>query len=120
MSEDLLVERPAIQPAGGLLDRSSGGETRFPLEGTFPDDENSPVLFPEGGNVLFVVTTVCCDLLVPECPTCLRPFEKVTVVTVPEATVHEDHCLAAREHKIGLSRQHPYMEAITKTESVQP
>ena len=38
-----------------------------------------------------------------------------TVVVMPEAAVHEDNFLVARENQIGLSWKDTYVEAVAKT-----
>ena len=69
---------------------------------------------------LDIAIAVAPNLLKPEICSGRWNLEEVTIVPVPEASVHEDSCLVSRKDKIGLARQLPVMKPVAETQAVKP
>lgn len=78
-------------------------EAKSAFQGTFPYLANAPAsvgqLMDHGLIPLFILL----NFISPEVHSGAGPFEKVTAVTVPEATLGEQHRLKARKRHIRFS-----------------
>ena len=64
---------------------------------------------------------VACDLLLPELRIRLRVgIAAASVMTMPEASVHEDACPVLRQHDVRRSRQLPHIHPEPESLSMQP
>ena len=58
------------------------------------------------------------NLLCPKSGIGSRDLEEMAVVPVPEATIHENHCVILRENEIWLPGQMLAMEPVSKPKLV--
>lgn len=76
-----------------------------PFEGALPDDCNPPAMLGEPAFRAAVHFQITPDLLPPELRSCLRPFEQMAPMAVPEAAVDEDHGPVLRQADVRLARK---------------
>lgn len=91
-----------------------------PLQGAFPDNGNAPAFAPQLFIIFLIPRDIPGNLFAPELFPGLRPFEQITVMAVPEATIHEDHSMVFRKDQIRLARQSFQAKTIAKTAGIQP
>lgn len=65
----------------------------------------------QGLSIAAVTDPVLADLLFPECGSGLRQFEQITVVPMPETSMHEDGDTVFGKDNVRLTRKVPDMQA---------
>ena len=86
----------------------------------FPDDGNSPAEFTACCLFFKVADHIAVDFPLPEAATGSGEFEKVTLVTMPKAAIHEDHRLVSRQNDIRSARYRSDMQPEPKSDAMQP
>lgn len=90
------------------------------LQGTFPDDSNTPAKFVKRCYMACVPVDVSLEFLLPEFAVRLWGGGVATVfVPVPETTVNEYHGPVFRENQIGRARQISYMKPVPESPGEQ-
>ena len=88
--------------------------------GALPEDCDAPARLNQALHRRGVSSDIGIEFPLPEvCPRPGRGSVPATVVTVPEAAVHEDSNPEAWQHDIGAPRKIPPMQAEPESESVQ-
>src|SRR5262249_1175956 len=100
-----------IKPLGARVENALDAEAPKAFQGAFPYNGLTPAPCRELLLVPTVDLTVAFDLRTPELRACRRPFEKGTVVPVPETPVGEDHGSPTREYEVGLAWKLAVMDA---------
>jgi len=59
-------------------------------EGTFPDYKSAPALLSESTGVIRIPDNIRLQFIAPSLAVCRGPFEKLTLVTMPETSVHKN------------------------------
>lgn len=94
-----------------LLERRQRLRSRF----TLPDHKNVPAQSLQLQLLLPIAQNIGSDFFTPECGPSLRPFEMAAIVSVPKASVYEDHCPVLWQYDIRPSWQVPTVEPKTKS-----
>ena len=89
-------------------------------KGTFPENQVDPARSNEHLIVRPITKNIASDLSFPKISIRRRPFEVFTVVSVPEATIHENGFLATKKDYIRFPWQIPVMQAISIPAAPQP
>lgn len=95
-------------------------ELRLVLRLAFPYDQRTPSESLKIGQLPIVAGDILNELLLPESSSglrCGRPT--ASAMSMPEATVYENHLLASRKTDIGGSGKITPVQTITITETVQ-
>ena len=86
------------------------------LDGTLPDDQNMPSGIGQRAYRTPVAQTIRFNLCLPEIAAGGGEGEKVAVVPVPEAAMHEDDGAMLRQDNVRRARQGAHMQAETEPE----
>ena len=109
----LATAQPRLDVAG------DGVNIPFP-DRAFPDNAHPPIRLGQLALVPDVPRHVHIEFRPPEFGSCCRGFRvAAALVTMPEAPVHEEHGLEARQDKIRTSRKLFAMEPISQTSAMQ-
>jgi hypothetical protein len=73
------------------------------LQRTFPDSCNTPSVSKQSRSDSVVTFLICVDLGFPKFGSCSGKPEKVTIMPMPEATVHKDDRVKPAEDDVGLA-----------------
>jgi len=90
----------------------------FSLQGTLPNRQYTPAHTLELGTITGIALCILLKLFPPELPAIPRPFEKVAVVTMPEAPVDLYHCTVLWVDQIRPARQQLALPPIRIPQSV--
>ena len=113
------VARPGSNPRRQAVDENVLRDMSAPFYGTFPDDGDSPSKLPTKLHVPRIPGTVSLDLGPPEIPSCGGPFEKMTVMPMPEAPIDKNQGTVTGQDNIGRAGDIPDVEAEPVTRTVQ-
>lgn len=105
---------PALYRGCDLVEVKSGSA----LQSAFPDDHCPPSTAPEFIKVRAIANYIAVNLLHPEVSARLRDFEQVTIVAVPEASVHKNDSLVLPKRQIWLPGQLLVVKAVTESKTV--
>ena len=113
--------RPAIaaDKRDGVPDNVLQRQPARPFQGTSPHREHTPAGIVKLGNHVLIPSPVFPDFGTPELLPRRRHPEQRAIVTVPEASVHQNDGAMAREDQIGTTRQIPRMQPVAQTFRVQ-
>jgi hypothetical protein len=91
------------QPRGQLVQNIRKLLACPAFQSAFPDDPDPPAFILQFNLITYVNFPVACDFGVPEFRACGRPFEKMTVMPMPETAMGENNGMIFRENNVGLT-----------------
>src|SRR5437762_312083 len=107
LQSNLSVRALSFEPSRGTKKRYEASSERIPLsQFAFPYDQDFPATSLEGFLCLKVSPFIPTDFFLPKCfVSCRHCRAPASGVSVPKASVHENHFFAPRENQIRATRQ---------------
>lgn len=113
-TSNLAMTDAAGQPPANNQKQSFRIMAQTPFQGTLPDDQTADTQFVQLGQMTGITRTITGDLGLPEVGSARWQLEEMTIMTMPETTIHLDHGTVARQPEIRLAWQGGIVQAIAK------
>lgn len=104
---------------GTTMQHGMFGETGRPFEAAFPDRQDAPAMGAQLFGRALISYAVRCDLRRPEVGPRRGKTEERTLMSMPEAAVHENYGLVAREGQVRPAGQFWRMEPEAQAERME-